>query len=410
MENIQKYEVLRMIERDGFCHISLDRVEGTLLIFRVQEGDILDKNLVLGWLMQLVQQLELFHRSGTGQCYRCLNPYSVLITADERIMLLDLDAESNAFVMRNMQKRAMRNHFVKPIMQIREDTKLAADLYSLGKTIQFILACTEVHPSFTLLEEYRLSKLIQKCLGENPKVKYQDFKQVLKEIPKGKKQNTDLKSHGKWIVFAAIVGLSGTLAFQMFAKGGGEKQMVLENEQAIETVNEETEETVMEDETEAADVKATDEETDSGDALEMKGLRDAFLENTKEGNEMVIQNGESLKGEILYYLSVAYDREGKTEEAINTYGMLCDSQCENAVLEQAFYRKIILERQNNQDEQAKATCEKGLERFPESEKLKELWKALNQETERNEANEEESEDGTTTETGTQSQTENSDAE
>lgn len=399
MENIQKYEVLRMIERDGRCHISLDCVEGTLLIYRVQRGDVLEKNLVFDWFRQLVQQLELFYRSGAGRYYRYLNPYSVLVTVDEKIMLLDMEAQSNDFVIRNMQKRAMRNHFVKPVMQIRDDTKMAADLFGLGKTIQFTLACTEVHPSLTPVEEFRLSKIIQKCIVADPQKRYQDLRQTLKDIPKGRKQNQGIVFDKRVLLSAAVLVIICIVAVRMFT---------MENASAEPEKEENVQDTYGE--LDAGEVAVQDEEpVELGkEAPEdgMESLRQAFLENTKEGNEMVISEGERLKDEILYYLALAYDREGQCDAAILTYEMLCESQSTDIVLEQAFYRKAILERENEQLEQAKATCESGLEKFPESQKLQEVLEELKEA----ETNEEEFENGTAQEAGVEITAENDDAE
>ena len=58
------------------------------------------------------------------------------------------------------------------------------DLYSLGKTMQFILARAEPVITLSRREEYLLSGIIEKCLGENPKKKYVNLKEVLKQLPK----------------------------------------------------------------------------------------------------------------------------------------------------------------------------------------------------------------------------------
>ena len=82
----------------------MDCVQGELLIDRVRRCPEVEKEEVFGWIRQLAQQLERFHRCRSGQCYRYVNPYSVMITRDGQIMLLDLDAQSNAFVLKNMQE------------------------------------------------------------------------------------------------------------------------------------------------------------------------------------------------------------------------------------------------------------------------------------------------------------------
>lgn len=180
------YEVIKLVEHDGRCHVSMDYVKGELLIYRLKDSPTIFKEQLFGWIEKLTRQLEQYHRCKSGQCYRYLNPYSILLKEDGTLLLLDLEAASNTFVIKNMHKRAMQKHFSKPILHIREDTKLSIDLYALGKTIQFILANTSVKPPLSKWEEFRYLRIIKKCLGEHPRIKYENLKQVQKELPKSK--------------------------------------------------------------------------------------------------------------------------------------------------------------------------------------------------------------------------------
>ena len=161
----------------------MDCAQGELLIDRIRRCPEVEKEEVFGWIRQLAQQLERFHRCQSGQCYRYVNPYSVMITRDDQILLLDLDAESNAFVLKNMQKRAMRNHFVKPLLHIRENTRLFADFYGFGKTVQFMMASTIPDPPLTHGETRKLYRVTEKCLSEDPKRVYQEFGQIQRDLP-----------------------------------------------------------------------------------------------------------------------------------------------------------------------------------------------------------------------------------
>ena len=157
MQSMRSYGVLKLVEHDGTGHLSVDEVEGTLLIYRIQEEKCMEKDRVIKWIRQLVTQLDLYQRSGENpeqiRCYRYLNPYSVLITGEDQVMLLNLEDPQNEFVMKNMQKRSMRHHFVRAVQTFGENSKIAVDLYGLGKTVQFLLACTEIMPGFRFREE-----------------------------------------------------------------------------------------------------------------------------------------------------------------------------------------------------------------------------------------------------------------
>lgn len=201
------YEVIRFVERGNHCHPVMDCVPGQLLIYRVQQESKVEKNQIFKWLKELAEQLEFYHRWKRDQPYRYLNPYSVLVTKDEEIVLLDMEAQSNEFVLRNMQKQAMRNHFVKPIVHMKENTRQQQDLYAYGKTVQFLLANVSASPALTKREEYRLSKVIEKCLGEHPKKKYEEVGQIQKELPVVKTAKP-----GTWKRTAAGIGVAVCLA------------------------------------------------------------------------------------------------------------------------------------------------------------------------------------------------------
>ena len=85
--------------------------------------------------------------------------------------------------MKNLQKRAVRSHFVKPIVRMKQNVQVSMDLYGYGKTVQFIMANTEIKPALTRKETYQIGKMIDKCIGENAQRQYDDFSQVRRDIP-----------------------------------------------------------------------------------------------------------------------------------------------------------------------------------------------------------------------------------
>ena len=161
----------------------MDCVKGQLLLQRLKGEPIIEKAMLFSWLKELIIQLEQYQRCRNNKGYRYLNPYSVLVTAEDKLLILDLEAESNAFVMKNMQKQAVRSHFVKPIVRMKQNAQVSMDLYGYGKTIQFIMANTEIKPALTRKEVYQIGKLIDKCIGENAQKQYVDFSQVHRDIP-----------------------------------------------------------------------------------------------------------------------------------------------------------------------------------------------------------------------------------
>ena len=178
----EMYEVLKFIEHGTTCRRSLDCVQGVSLIRRMKTHPGMDRRGLLVWFREIARCVDQYHRSGSGQDYRYLNPYSIIVTEEDGLRLLDLEAPDNASVIKQMQTGAVRDHFVRPVYDLGISRNHEADLFAYGKTIQFMLAYTEVRPSLTRLEEMKLQRVISRCTGESGK-RYSDFGQVLKALP-----------------------------------------------------------------------------------------------------------------------------------------------------------------------------------------------------------------------------------
>lgn len=370
----------------------MDYVPGELLLYRLKRCPEIEKPLLMDWMKQLICQLEQFHRCRSNENYRYLNPYSVLVTQEDKLLLLDLEAESNEFVLRNMQKRAMRNHFVKPIVNIRDNSRIALDLYGYGKTIQFILANAVVEPSLTKREENRLEKIIDKCLCENQKKQYENLSQIKKELPSG--QERKLEIPGKWgFALAAAAGL--LTIFLVFPKGDkadGAQQLkeyaenysdVQSEPQKNQEYNEEGgvqkssghgNELSNEEYKEADNPKGQENASDGLEkaAGNVDALQEYMLRNTSQDNWEIIEQGETLKRELLRYLAAAYDREEMKEKAKEAYEELCRTEVQEELLEAAYLRRISLEMEQNQ-ETALQTGKEAMQALPDSQPLAEKY-------------------------------------
>ena len=144
----------------------MDYVERANFNWTSSDGEKDTKKLLFQWFRMLCTQLDCYHRSKGMQCYRYLSPYSVIVTREEKLLLLDLSVPGNGFVMKKMQIPAVRAHFVMPAGKKRSGMAVGIDLYGLGKLFQFMLAYTSVVPPLTWKEEFMMSLVIQKCTGE----------------------------------------------------------------------------------------------------------------------------------------------------------------------------------------------------------------------------------------------------
>ena len=117
--NLEKmYEVLKFVEYGGYCRRSMDCVHGMLLIDRMKNEAVVDKAVLFGWFRKMAVCAEQYERCGEGQNYKYLNPYGIVLSDEGEVLFLDTESRENAEVMKQMQKRAVRSHFIRPVYEI----------------------------------------------------------------------------------------------------------------------------------------------------------------------------------------------------------------------------------------------------------------------------------------------------
>lgn len=398
----------------------MDCVSGQLLFYRLKGKPEIEKITLFEWMGELLVQLEQYQRCRNNRGYRYVNPYSVLVTREDRLLLLDLEAESNAFVMKNLQKQAMRSHFVKPIVHIKENIKMSLDLYGYGKTVQFIMANTEITPALSGREAHRIERMIEKCLGEHTQKQYEDLRQVLKEIPVMKEREEGVRKKRVVILTAISLGALGILLVAMSVKNENLQRERSELQAQIQKVQTQREEQKAEQE--AAEMNSgggtSDEvlsrnsvdELDGGsgeirnrdsvgepdgisdeaqsrnpeDGLdgiskETDALERYVEQNTNKTDLEVIWRGEELERKLLRYLAVVYEREGRNEKADAAYGRLCAVETDVELLEAAYLKRMALGLAQGEKENAQGIAKEAAEKVPgiletkEYQKLKETY-------------------------------------
>lgn len=332
------YEVIRFIEHGGRCRPAMDCVPGELLIYKVKSITVLERKILFRWIRQLLLQIQQYHRCHSGLNYRYVNPYSVLIAKDDSVLLLDMEAESNEFVLKNMQKRAMRRHFVKPAINIRQNTEEALDIFNYGKTIQFILANTDVEPSLSRIQENQLEKIIRKCLNENPSKQYQELKQIEKDLS-FVREEVFLQGKQNFLLAAAAIGMSAALIGALFTV-----HRLSEEQEALEVQIWELEKLSEQRSREIEEI-ASQKEEDSAESAE----------------------------EMFAAEKVTTDAEDQTDGSFEVYSEEPDKYAEEysgeevsfAMLQTLYLKKIELEAELIGDKKAKETVDEYLEIFPE---------------------------------------------
>lgn len=344
----EMYEVLKFIEHGNHCRQSLDCVQGTILMRYLREHPRLDKSMLFSWFRELALCVDQYHRARNRQNYRCLNPCSIVVTEEGRLLLLDLEAPDNARAIKQMQRGAVRNHFVKPVYEIGVSKSNEADLFAYGKTIQFMLAYTEVYPPLTRWEEIRLEKLISRCTGE-ARNKCEDFQQVLRSLPLIPKEKSTGRVSVKRILSGVAVGSVSCLTLCVLL-GIGKSEL-----------------------TESANVRA-----ESSAVSEMSEADQRFAELMREKDELEIgRAAERIVWETekaapeAFAICAMYEDSKLEEELLRAYESLLQYETDGTRVEEIGLKKMELEEGRGDYEQAVLTGEMVLGKIQESEKITE---------------------------------------
>lgn len=362
------YEVLRFIEHGGQCRQSLDCVQGTILIYYLRDHPQVDKSALFGWFMQIGTGLDQYRRCRKGRSYRYLNPYSILVSEEGRMLLLDPDSPENAFIRKKMQQRAVRAHFVRPALEAGRKGAAYGDLFGFGKTVQFMLACTRVTPPLTRREEFRLAKFVDRCTV-NEKRKYEDIRQALNDIPLYNERSSTFRGKGRVLFLgSAAVLLLCAVCFGIFRdgsrRGTGRIPETAETVKAAEPSEK----------PEAAENAGTQELSALPELVRETGaaLDAVLLENTAEGNQDVLTAAKELERKALHAFAEACEREEMTDDAILAYGRLLEIEEQKEKVEQAGVRKMELEAESGLYAQAVLTGERVLEKTGSSQTVARL--------------------------------------
>ena len=375
----EMYEVFRFIDQGTRCRQSLDCVEGTLLAYYLRDNPEVEKAVLFEWFRQIGKSLEQFRRCRGGKGYRYLNPYSIIVTEEERICLLDLDSPENESVMKMMQHRAVRNHFLKQVPGQGTAAFCPTDLFGYGKTMQFMLAYTTLSPGLTRMEEIKLSRIIDRCIG-NRKKGYDDVRKILKDLPEIRKTAVfQGRTFGLALLCSLILILGGFLLYSYVAVGRKNAEKT-ENGQKTDSILKEEDAQILLPDKEAEQPEEQRLLEEYADDVS-EGLEERLLENTTAGNKEVLLLGQELERDTLRCLAAAYEREEMTEEAISAYGRLLEIEEREDLIESAGVRRMRLEVAQRQYAAALLTREKVLEKVGESDRVRAIMEECRTEQE-----------------------------
>lgn len=268
------YEIIRFIERGDCCHASLDYVEGITLYDWVNKHQEIDKQVLDKWLKELYQQLVFFHRQKGMPEYGKLTPYNIVVMRKNQIALM---ANKESDHVRSLDKFFSINSVEQNV-----------DVYCFGKIIQYIMAHLQCKPRLTILEEFKLQRLVKRCLETNPKIQCRDILTIHSNFKQNLKWNKKL---GVIIaVIFLIIGILGLGRGNIFSK---------EDDKTTEKMHTKIDKVpVTEDE-------RTKEKEELEDILSTAGI-DYFLEvEDYKKSVLCLKNADIQEKKVQFYLKLA---------------------------------------------------------------------------------------------------------
>ena len=182
MNTLKEYDVLRLIEHNQICYVSSDRVKGSIMATWMKYHPTISKERLFRWIGQLVKQLICIHKCRGNPSYQYVNPYSILISEEGNLCLLDVGSASNQEMIKIAEKKNIRKYFCPSDIENGEINDEETDLYGLGKTIQYMLNFIEVVPRFNKAEERIIQNMVSKCIHLDRRNRFYKISDVQKSL------------------------------------------------------------------------------------------------------------------------------------------------------------------------------------------------------------------------------------
>ena len=158
----------------------LDYSEGELLYDYINRPDI-SKERVCDLIRGLTEELSNYRTASENRPYEGVNPYNVLVTKKGEVLLLDMKEKSNAFVNKKMESNVMRENYSRAYKKICVETGIPKDIFTFAVTIGSIMASIGGKVKFTYLEQKKLMKVMERCIGMKRKI-YTDFYKIEEDL------------------------------------------------------------------------------------------------------------------------------------------------------------------------------------------------------------------------------------
>lgn len=221
----KSYEILKFVARGDRCYVSGDCVEGKTIVKWLKYHPDIPKEQLYIWIREIIRQLEAFHKCRGNPIYQYLNPYSIIVTKDNHLYLLDLGSGNQEKILRQMQRKGIRESFLAPDNLYYQRASMADDIYGFGKTLQYILASSVIEPRLTRREEAKFQKIISKCLNQNSNKNYQNVSELSEYFPKrDEKKKSEKRTRKKRALLLAAAAFTVLTASAVVLAGNAQKE------------------------------------------------------------------------------------------------------------------------------------------------------------------------------------------
>ena len=191
-------EIYRCGEENGFFLVEEEYIDGICLQDMLDGGARLDENQAADVVKKVCEALHVLHENGF--VHRDVKPDHVILTPENRIVLIDLDASMRIQPEKDTDTRLLGTAIYAAPEQFgltRSDVR--TDIYSVGILLNELL--TSAHPAVTRYRDGRLAGIIEKCIQINPQDRYQNMSELTEALSsKHDGGKTSQNTHRRWFL------------------------------------------------------------------------------------------------------------------------------------------------------------------------------------------------------------------
>lgn len=203
-------EIYRCGEENGFFLVEEEYIDGICLQDMMDGGDTLDEKQAADVVKKVCEALHVLHENGF--VHRDVKPEHVMLTPENRIVLIDLDASMRIQPEKDTDTRLLGTAIYAAPEQFgltRSDVR--TDIYAVGILLNELL--TGAHPAVTRYRDGRLDEVIERCIQMNPQDRYQNMSELTTALSSAHAGGrTSQNPHRRWLLpVAACVACLGIL-------------------------------------------------------------------------------------------------------------------------------------------------------------------------------------------------------